>query len=143
MTPIELRSECLKLASEVGPTARVQVGVGAKNDEGAVYLILYARNGGEYSFLIYGNDWQALFAEARTKWTVMADEHRVRTVRKLALEIIKITAERGTCSDAALRDAEFTSAEIECYGADACADADAIAANGPFKITAIRNANAA
>lgn len=93
---------------------------------------------------VYGDDWATLLDAVRAKWAEHSSIHRTRRIREMALAIIRITAEQGTCTDAALRgDGGFTDAEVSALGSEACADADAIAANGPFSIFTIAGANAA
>lgn len=94
-------------------------------------------------FSVEADDFAALAQAAQAKWDEHCDVHRQRTIRKMALEIIQITAEFGECTDAALRGTTFTADEVARYGADACADATAIAANGPFSIVTHGGANGA
>jgi len=60
----------------------------------------------------------------------------------MALAIIRITADTGGCSDAALRADGFDDAEIARLGGDAVGTADAVASNGPFSIVAVAQSNA-
>lgn len=93
---------------------------------------------------VYGDDWATILEEVRTKWAEHSSVHRARRIRDMALAIIRISAEQGGCTDAALRvDGGFTETEIRSLGSEACADADKIASNGPFSIFAIAGANAA
>lgn len=91
-------------------------------------------------------DNKATWAEASTdlleKWEAQRANHRSVKLRKMALEIIQITADQGECTDRALR-LSFSQSEIDTLGADAIALATEMAANGPFSIVATAQANAA
>src|SRR3546814_3527460 len=84
-----------------------------------------------------------LLARLRALWNEAGARHRAARIRSMALAIIRITAEQGTCTDAALRAGDFTAEEVARYGADAGEAADEIASNGPFSIVSIAGPNAA
>lgn len=84
--------------------------------------------------------WADAFTLADEKWAERKANHRASTIRRIALTIIKITADRGECKDADLRMADFSDSEISELGQDACEDANTIASNGPFAITFIKDA---
>lgn len=76
-------------------------------------------------------------------WTEYEAKHKTATIRKMALAVIRITAELGECTDAALRNCgEFDHNHIKAYGEQACADANDIAGRGPFSIIVKGGANA-
>lgn len=86
---------------------------------------------------VEGDTWEGLFAAIQERWAEAFGEHERQLIRKMALDIIRITAEMGACSDAALRAGEFSHEEVARYGERACADANEIAGKGPFTITPI------
>lgn len=145
MDPIAIYDEIDALAKEIGG-ARIFVSVSRDNHKPSSGQIasLHASKPGTAGtlFYVYADDWPALFATARAKWAEVREEKIGRIVKEMALAIIRITAELGECSDAALR-AEFDAADVAAFGDDACAKADEMASNGPFSITRLAGANAA
>lgn len=97
----------------------------------------------ERVFEVEANDFDELLILLKDKWESYKETNRTRTIRKMALAIIRITAELGECTDAALRADVFSAEEVARYASDACADADKIASNGPFSVTRAAKANAA
>lgn len=144
MTPMEARTEFAALEKSIGIQAQILISF-AHDRYSALNAGIYPTGlctiGRELNFSVMGNDWPELLANARAKWEEHKDRHRSQVVRKMALEIIRITADIGECTDAALRGC-FSSADISQYGADACVDADSIAGRGPFTINRKRGANA-
>ena len=138
MTPIEIRDECRKL-NEVGTRAHVYLNVSEDNDDDQlVYAAVYPTGlGHSPPFSIYAKEWDEVFSLLRAKWETKSDKYRLDTIRKMALAIIRLTAENGECTDAALRTDGFSQEELARYGADAVVDADDIAGNGPFSIQSI------
>lgn len=143
MTPKEIQAEMLRVMKEVGPRARLFISIHEWGNDGSIYVGLYpdgmSRN---IAFHFHCNDWSEVFAETRRQWAAQSAAHRKKTIRKIALEIIRRTADEGVCTDAALR-GEFTDSEVETFGAEAVEDANQIASNGPFSITKLAGANAA
>lgn len=144
MTPQEIQTAARLLQSEIGPKAQAFANVAEVDPP--VRISIYPSgilDRARDSFSVYADDWQEGFDLARARWSDMSQEFDRRAVRSMALAIIRITADMGACSDAALRADGFAQAEIDRHGAAACADADAIAGNGPFAINVIASANAA
>lgn len=142
MTPKEMQEAVKALRARVGKTCHVSIVLCDTGSpcHGAIYPddILNAA-----AFSLDADDWPDLIAALNAKWTEFADTHRARKIRDMALTIIRVTAEQGACSDAALRAGKFTADDVVRYGAEACEQADAMAANGPFSIVTIGTANAA
>ncbi|NIA72307.1 hypothetical protein HBA54_27325 [Pelagibius litoralis] len=144
MTPKEIQAALRKFRDEIGPDAYVSVDVEASSANHPISGCLYpdgVAKGG--SLRIRADDWQEALDLLSERWEEASGRHREERIRKMALEIIRITAEQGTCTDATLRTAGFSSDEIERYSEDACRDANEIASNGPFEIVPIAGANAA
>lgn len=144
MTPIEIRDAARALAKEIGEKARVYPSIDLNTDSnhalrGSIYTNWPV---GDPEVRVEADSWDELFTLLRERWEAHKEEHCRRVIRKMALEIIRVTAERGVCTDADLR-ITFTNAEVERLGADACSDANEIASNGPFEISRIEGANAA
>lgn len=147
MTLDEIRKALTDFENEVGPRCEISLSVSSlKRRFGngqALYAGIYPEGvGRNLAVGVWGGDWAELFANIRAEWDKRKAEHRAKTVRKMALEIIRLTAEFGECTDAALR-GEFSPEDVEFYGAEAVKDADEIAGNGPFAITLMPQSNAA
>lgn len=92
---------------------------------------------------VEGDTFSELYQKLTDGWAEYEARYKTQTIRKMALAIIRITADLGECTDAALRNCgEFDSAQVARYGAQACADANEIADKGPFSIITIGGANA-
>lgn len=145
MTPAEIHAEICALAAEAGSRATVNVTIGGGGAAVGPYIFgfLYPDGitGATAPIRMSGNDFTTVLAGLRAKWDERAETHRRETIRKLALAIIRITADRGECTDRDLR-VEFDAEEVARYSADAVADANAIAANGPFAVVATDGGNA-
>ena len=144
MTPMEIKTALSQMAREIGPRADVTVMITSSNRDKPLYAVVYPDSVERDSALsVRAHDWPALLAELRSKWDERSAEYSRKTIRKMALEIIRITAELGECTDAALRAGEFGPGEVAQFGEEAIADANTIASNGPFAIVSVANANAA
>lgn len=144
-TAADAREAFKAFANGIGPEADIHVSLvlsrfsSEKNN--ALSLSVYPRGfTKDAAFWVDAPDWSSLLTAAKEKWAEHIDEHAARTIRAMALAIIRITAELGECTDAALR-SEFSDAEVRRHGEQACADADDIAGRGPFSITRFGGAN--
>jgi hypothetical protein len=147
MTPKQFRAEIVAFAKAVGPRADITayVGIGRLDDGETIGASLYPRGYeiGKSPLCVRGDDFDTLLANLRAAWADYEARHTAEVIRKMALEIIRITADRGECSDAALRAEKFSDEEVKKYGELACVEANKIAVNGPFEIAYRRGANAA
>lgn len=153
MNALEARAEAKKFSKEMGPQGDCYISLNFNDwseDRKALNLSAYAdghgRLGGQpqgITFSVEGDSFEELFANARAMWAERQAEFIGKKIRRMALDIIRMTADLGTCTDAGLRAEGHTAEDIARYGADAMKDADTIAANGPFKITVMEKANAA
>lgn len=148
MTPLEFRAASRALAKEIGSKAEISSHFSDYCDE-PLSALVYPRgsfgNGRVHdaSFTVRAFSFEDLLNGVRAKWIEYAEAHRQRSIREMALEIIRITAEHGECTDAQLRGStKFSHAEIGLYGEAACADANDIAGRGPFSIVTMGGANA-
>lgn len=118
--------------------------------KGEVYISVYPEHRFPLSLAMYpegitqrrrieveSDNWENLFALAQERWAEASGEHERQLIREMALEIIRITADMGACSDAALRASKFSHEDVVRYGERACSDANDIAGKGPFSITPI------
>lgn len=144
MTPLEIYDALGKFTRSVGPRAEATVGVYQFGTKGLAHLHLYPNGLGNSKGLeLEAASWEELFAKAETAWPGVCARKRAEAIRNMALAIIKITADKGACSDFALRADKFSQEEIDLYSEEAIADANAIASNGPFSIVRTEKANAA
>lgn len=143
MTPSEAKAAIKDLSRRIGPSANVFAGIDGYGST-ALDAGVYPRGlvGHDAAFRVHADDWPELIAALNAKWDEFKAEHQDRIVKGMALEVIRITADFGQCSDAALRE-KFSAEEVARYGVDACAKADDMAANGPFAIVTVGAANAA
>lgn len=143
MTAREFATAIKKFEESIGP--RANCGTGVVDSDLPLYCAVYAT--GNYTkgaeFTVKAETFGKLFEAVTAKWAEYSEDHRIRTIRKMALAIIRITAELGECTDAALRNCgEFDPGQIKAYGEQACVDADDIAGKGPFAIIVKGGANA-
>jgi hypothetical protein len=87
-----------------------------------------------------GATWREMIASAEADWESRKANVETKTIRALALAIIRLTYDLGECTDAALR-AEFHAADVERYGAEAVATANGMAEGAPFSISVLAGAN--
>lgn len=141
----DFRSEIKTFESSVGPRAEVYISVAT--DIGPLfYATFYSRGicqSGGSDFRVNADDLPGIVEALKDKWAEFAERNRGAITRKMALAVIRITADLGECTDAALRNCgEFDPSQIKMYGEDACADANDIAGRGPFQIVVLGGANA-
>lgn len=141
----EYREGTKQLAASVGPKAEICTSV---SNYGPAYRATLYANGlvgtkSDLSFSVHGETFAEALLALSMKWAEHSAIHEQRIVRKMALAIIRITADLGECTDAALRNCgEFDPGQVKRYGAAACEDANTIAGKGPFSIIAAGRANA-
>ena len=142
----EIIDGCNTLAEKVGPKAEVNVDVSnCQGLHGSLYTKGIASNRDDvaaFSVYIHNADgYAALLVGLEREWLRERDKRAGRITEQVALEIIRVTAEFGECTDAALR-AKFGPNFTE-YADAAIERANEMAANGPFSIVEMRGANAA
>ena len=142
MTPKEIQAELKAIKATVGSKADVIADISAGTwNKKAISARIYPNGVATQPRLSFdADDWPELFVAMRAKWAECSDRVRAETIRKMALAIIRITADHGACTDAALRQ-EFPHEDVARYADDAVTDANAIAANGPFAILSLGGAN--
>lgn len=147
MTPTEIHAELKALIEQIGPKAEVYVHLGtghtaASPISGSIYAYGIGSSMRDGHIHVDADTFEGVIEGLREKWAEHAENHRLNTVRTMALAIIRLTTEHGECTDAALR-AEFDAGVVNRWGADACALADEMAGKGPFSIIKLSGANAA
>lgn len=146
MTLAEFRKGYLALAREIGPRAEIYPSF---NDSGpilgaSVYPLGITSGRRDIEFRVHGETLSELLNALTVKWAEHSETYKRRTIRKMALAIIRTTADLGECTDAALRNCgDFDPGQIALFGQQACADANDIAGRGPFSIITKGGANGA
>lgn len=137
MSPKEIVAEMARIEQLLGgPPATVYVHVGRGDHPlSATCYMSGIASRDERRFGAVAHEWDELFENIKIAWRSYEATYVFETVRKIALEIIKITAERGECSEAAIRACRDLSPEqIDAFIDRAVDDANAIASNGPFSV---------
>lgn len=131
---------------EAGPRARVIVTLSSghyhpnvKALACGVYLGGFGQS--EVDFRATGDSWEELLADARALLVEFQGKQRPQFIRKMALDIIRTTAEYDHCAPAHLYALGYTEMEVADYADAACADADNIAGRGPFRVYAFSGDN--
>lgn len=144
MTVREYAQAIAKFEKTIGARASVSTFV-TPASKLPLHCSVYAT--GSYSkgadFSVDAETFGELFAAVTAKWAEYEGRHRVDTIKKMALAIIRITSDLGECTDAALRNCgEFDPGQVKSYGDEACTVADNMADKGPFSIVELGTANA-
>lgn len=148
MTPIEYREQVQKFLPSISPKAelftKIETEIYSKKLYSAsLYPLGISSRSDDGHLRVQAETIDELWSEIQTKWAAHLARHRRHVTRRMALAIIRITAELGECTDAALRNCgEFDDAQVRAYGEAACVDANEIAGKGPFSIVVMGGANA-
>lgn len=143
MTPKEFQTAIRKLQREIGPNAYISVFLNGGAKDRVFRCSIYPTGlSREVDLSIEGDTFEELATLARDKWNAHFAEYTRQTTRRMALAIIRITADQGHCTDAALRQ-DFDEHEVKTFARLACEDANAIAGKGPFDVITLGGANGA
>ena len=146
MNATEAHKAMLTLKDAIGKNATVYIhmGVYSYKTEKPLTVILNPSSALEDDRISFqAADFDEAVETANIKWAEYSEKHGLRMVREMALAIIRITAEQGECTNAALRSDKFSNEDVIKFGERACIDATKIANNGPFSIVTLAGANAA
>jgi len=145
MTPAEIYQACLDLRTKVGPRAYVALDITVHGSAAEpIQAVLYPRGIVHDDCLRAGaGGWQEAIDKVTALWEEAAERLDAEALRNMALTIIKMTDNSGSCTEASLRMEGFSQDEIDRYGTAACEKANEMADLGPFTITALSGANAA
>lgn len=150
MTASEARDALTKFCAMIGPKAYVSVHMGSfdtyhtkKVHPKPLSASLYAR--GMYpekmTLGVECDTFDEVVAEIERRWIEHSRQHTVDLIKAMALEVIRITDDRGACTDADLRAEKFSHNEVARYGEAACAKASEMASKGPFSIITTSGSN--
>jgi hypothetical protein len=144
MTPTEINDELKAIKNEAGIRAWVDVAINPDRGEKFVSATLYPFGVGRDEGYVNVTDttFEGAIRLLKETWASRREQHRAEAIKRMALAIIRHTADHGECTDAALRN-EFEPNVVEEYAEAAVAKANEMAANGPFKVKRTRKANAA
>lgn len=144
MTPQEIVTAIKTLEQKVGPKSQVYVSLRSRGLSASLYSKGICQDHGDVSAFqvdANGSDFAEILTALEANWLAAKVERNERIIEKMALEIIRLTAEFGQCTDAALR-AEF-GPDVADLSDLATARANEMAQNGPFEVVVMRSANAA
>ena len=142
MTPTELQNALNEFAKGVSPKADIFIYV--KTGSGSPLAVsLYPKGiGADERMAVDAAHWLDVIPAISAAWEERRATSERETTRRMALAIIRITADCDGCSDAALRADNFDDSEIAALGAAAIEVANEMAANGPFSIVPVAQSNA-
>jgi hypothetical protein len=162
MTAREFRDRMAALMATIHHDSQcyVQVSVYPSADhavhkDAPIRVTLYPRGMGSHTdeMLITApaETFEEAFADMAAKWSAHQEVFHARTVKRMALAIIRHQDAHGECTEAHLRTDPimsherigFTQAEIDRYRVEACAEANKIAGKGPFTIKSTAKPNGA
>ena len=123
------------IASLIGGDARVMImtsGHAGQHVQVAVYPSGITRDRGRQTFS--SSTWPEAIRAAHAYAATYAPVQRNATIRRMALAVISLTDEHGTCTEAALIRQNFTAAEVADLHELACERAGEMAGNQPFVV---------
>jgi hypothetical protein len=138
MSPADMHAACAALREMIGPPAQVYADVSAgPHADGHATVAVYPDGicHGTTAKRFRGMDWGALFEQARqwaVSYCVIAHD---RALRRMALAIIDLTDQHGSCTADALRRAghAVTPEMVEA----ACQRASEMSGNAPFRVEGV------
>ena len=145
MTPTELRDALVEFMRGVGPRAEAYASINSYSTrkEALLSVRMWPKGmAGKECLTADVNDWADVIPAISAAWEKRRTTSERETTRRMALAIIRITADCDGCSDAALRADNFDDSEIAALGAAAIEVANEMAANGPFSIVPVAQSNA-
>ena len=136
MTPHEARKFCKEFTPTVGPRAKIWISLnGTLSDKPLGVSIYEYWPDSDHKISFNVDDFEEACALLPTKWAENMEKNDAGKVEKLALEIIRITDNKGRCSDFDLRCLiGFSHDDVERLSLRACEAANRMAGRGPFSI---------
>lgn len=138
MTAEDLASAVSKFKAVCGPRACVHLSIGLYSGQKA-RATLSVRPTGEYSgnapyFTFEAVTWGDIFTAAYEWAASYGTVRRNAIVRRMALAVIEVTDEHGTCTETLLRGKDFAAAEIVEFHEAACIRAGEMCSGAPFSV---------
>ena len=140
MTPTEIKAALKELDGSIGNRGICGVRVSLYTKEPLAGSI--SCNSLGISIDVEADEWAELFAKLRSAWAKARADGERGLIKKMALAIIRLTEERGECTDQMLR-VEFGAGDVTAFMDRAVEMADKMATNGPFAVRRVLQSNAA
>lgn len=132
MTAAEIQKRCAAIAALIGGAdADCTILVKAKGDVAALVTHSAGSSGYEH---FHGPTFGAVLKAAEKFAATHAPLRSEKVIRKLALDIIDLTDQHGSCTVAMLRGRRHNQADIDAYKDAACVRAGELAGNAPFEV---------
>lgn len=136
MSVAEMFAECVRLRDLCGKKAYVSLSASADDYRVSKFTVSVYEFGiceKPHEFF-RGDDFAGPLAEAEAWINNRATVRATETLRKMALAIIEITDEHGSCSRRLLGIKGFSEADIDAVSGAACTRASEMAGNAPFSV---------
>lgn len=145
MTPIEARKFCREFEAFIGPRSKVWMSVSDKAHGSALDVSIYTQwPGRDAEVNFHADDFDEACSRVRSEWDKHKADLIADKIKRLAIEIIKITDAKGVCMEADLRCLyHFSDADVSEHGAAAVDVANRMAGRGPFSIVKTPGGNGA
>ena len=137
MTAADVSAHCVRLQRALGPKSRISVTISHDgNGHHTPTMLLYPSGICISDGCVHLNkpDFPALFAAAEAWIKARPVVDREKCIRKLALAIIDITDEHGTCTSRLLRGQGVAADEIAALHEAACERAGEMCKGAPFRV---------
>ncbi len=143
----ELSQALIAFRKEIGPTAEILCSVSDGRWMGVnecVGISIYPDGmlGKAVHLSVNSETFEDLLVKARAAWDARKGEILAAKIKKIALAVIRLTFERGECTDMDLAVEGFAHADVSTYGAEAVKLANTMAGNRPFAIVKAPQPNA-
>jgi hypothetical protein len=136
LSVVDLAGHCSALAALVSPSAYVSLNVATSTKD--AYLGIYPSGMSAPDYHHFrGETWQQALDSAYVWARDYGAVHRATVIRTMALAIIDLTDEYGTCSAGLLAGRKFAHADITSFAKAACARASEMTGNTPFVVQGI------
>lgn len=140
MTPIEIRDALKLLDKRIGAASICGIRVTIYGKKPIAASINNSKLG--VNIDVEADDWAEAFAKLHEAWDEARKDGQSKLIKSMAIAIIRLTDERGECTDQMLR-AEFDAGDVTAFMDRAIERADEMAANGPFIVRRVAESNAA
>lgn len=145
MTPTQIQDALGLLQRRIGGQGSVHVTIHPRESrpDRIINGVIYPDGViGKARIAVDGDDFQDVITKMNEAWNEYRASHQDDLLKRMALAIIRLTEERGECTDQMLR-ADFGADDVIACLDRATELADKMAANGPFKVVRITESNAA
>lgn len=135
MSAAEVLAHCRDISAIIGPKAEARATVMTLYTGDKVMVSINPLGISQSNSETFrGNSWADAFEKARTWAANFKQVRRNGIIKRMALAIIEITDEHGSCAEARLKGAGFDRDEITEFHETACARAGEMAMGSPFSV---------